>query len=143
MRGKCLCEAVEFEILGEVPGLYQCHCSLCRKQGGSTSNTSTLVAISSFRWIKGEEKISTFALPTGFRSCFCSTCGSTLPNPLRELPYYWVPSGLFEGSEKLNIVMHLYVGSRAVWDTANLSGTQYETEPGMDAFIRELHAVIE
>ncbi len=142
MRGKCLCETVEFEILGEMPGLYQCHCSLCRKQGGSTSNTSTIVANSKFRWLQGEEKISTFALPTGFRSYFCSTCGSTLPNPLRELPYYWVPSGLFAGTEKLQIVMHLYVGSRASWDTASLYGTQFETEPEMDAFIRELHAAM-
>lgn len=142
MRGKCLCEAVEFEILGEVPGLYQCHCSLCRKQGGSTSNTATIVANSKFRWLKGEENISTFALPTGFRSYFCATCGSTVPNPLRTTPYYWVPSGLFEGTEKLKIVTHLYVGSRAAWDTASLSGTQHETEPGMDAFIRELHAAI-
>ena len=45
MQGKCLCGQVAFEILGAVPKLYQCHCSLCRKQGGSTSNTATIVAI--------------------------------------------------------------------------------------------------
>jgi hypothetical protein len=43
MRGNCLCGAVEFEIVGELRRLYQCHCSLCRKQSGSTSNSSLLI----------------------------------------------------------------------------------------------------
>lgn len=141
LRGKCLCEAVAFEISGATPRLYQCHCSLCRKQGGSISNTATIVAKDNFRWLSGEDRISSFVLPTGFRSDFCSTCGSTVPNPLRNTPYYWVPSGLFDGSEKLQIAVHLYVGSRAAWDTAPLSGTQFETMPEMLAFIEALHGV--
>src|SRR5579859_2238045 len=88
MRGKCLCEAVEFEIIGSNPKLYQCHCSLCRKQGGSTSNTATVVAFENFRWVSGQERISSFVKPTGFRSDFCSMCGSTVPNPLRNTPYF-------------------------------------------------------
>ncbi|MFZ1829741.1 MAG: GFA family protein [Candidatus Competibacteraceae bacterium] len=140
MRGKCLCNAVEFEIIGVVPKLYQCHCSLCRKQGGSTSNTATVVALENFRWLSGQERISSFVLPTGFRSDFCSTCGSTVPNSLRNTPYVWVPAGLFESSEKLEIAVHLYVGSRASWDTVALSGTLHETMPEMLAFIQDLHA---
>jgi len=93
-----------------------------------------------FRWISGQERISSFAKPTGFRSHFCSICGSPVPNPLRNTSYYWVPAGLFEGSEKLEIAVHLYVGSKASWDTAALSGAQYETMPEMLAFIRVLHA---
>lgn len=140
MRGKCLCETVEFEITGPIPKLYQCHCSLCRKQGGSVSNTATVVALENFRWISGQEYVSSFVKPTGFRSDFCSTCGSTVPNPLRNTSYMWVPSGMIDASEKLEIAVHLYVGSRASWDTAPLSGTQYETMPEMLAFIQELHA---
>ena len=140
MRGKCLCGAVEFEIIGTVPKLYQCHCSLCRKQGGSTSNTATVVASENFRWISGQERISSFVKPTGFRSDFCSICGSTVPNPLRNTPYVWVPAGLFEGSQVLEIAVHLYVGSRATWDTIALSGTLYETMPDMLAFIHELNS---
>ncbi|MEO8006270.1 MAG: GFA family protein [Betaproteobacteria bacterium] len=139
MRGKCLCETVEFEITGAISKLYQCHCSLCRKQGGSISNAATVVAIENFRWIAGQANISSFVKPTGFRSDFCSTCGSPVPNPLRNTPYYWVPSGMFDASEQLEIAVHLYVGSRASWDTAPLSGTQYDTMPEMLTFIRVLH----
>ena len=141
MRGKCLCETVEFEITGGIPKLYQCHCSLCRKQGGSTSNTATIIAMENFRWISGEKNIGSYVKPTGFRSDFCSRCGSTVPNPLRRTRYYWVPSGMLEGSEKLEIVAHLYADSRASWDTAPLSGKVYDTMPeDMIAFIRTLHA---
>jgi hypothetical protein len=140
MRGKCLCEAVSFEILGPTPKLYQCHCSLCRKQGGSASNTATIVAAEDFRWLSGQQGISSFAKPTGFRSDFCSTCGSPVPNPLRKTAYFWIPAGLLEGADELEVAVHLYVGSRAVWDTAVLSGTLYETMPGMRALILALHA---
>jgi len=140
MRGQCLCEAVSFEIVGAPPKLYQCHCSLCRKQGGSTSNTGTVVAAENFRWLSGKENISTFVKPTGFRSDFCSTCGSTVPNPLRNTPYIWVPSGMLEGTEELEIAVHLYVGSRAAWDKAPLTGQLFETMPEMLKFVELLHA---
>ena len=34
LRGSCLCGRVRFEVTAPFPKLYQCHCSLCRKQGG-------------------------------------------------------------------------------------------------------------
>lgn len=139
MRGTCLCETVSFEIIGEPPKLYQCHCSLCRKQGGSVSNTAMIVAADRFRWLTGEDRIGSFVKPTGFRSDFCTVCGSTVPNPLRDTGYLWVPSGMFEGTEDLEIVMHLYAGSRARWDTAPLRGVVHDTMPGMQAFIDALH----
>ena len=140
MRGQCLCEAVSFEIVGPIPKLYQCHCSLCRKQGGSVSSTATIVAAENFRWLSGQELISSFVKPTGFRSDFCSKCGSTVPNPLRNTPYVWVPSGMIDGTEKLEIAVHVHAGSRATWDTAPLAGTVYEAGPDLLALIQVLHA---
>ncbi|WP_458358993.1 GFA family protein, partial [Vibrio parahaemolyticus] len=29
MKGNCLCGEVSFELSGELPPIYQCHCSLC------------------------------------------------------------------------------------------------------------------
>lgn len=129
MRGKCLCGQVEFEVNGVVPKLYQCHCSLCRKQGGATSNTAAIVAKEHFNWLAGQERISSWVKDTGFRSDFCSNCGSPVPNPLRSTPYYWVPAGLLEGDVQLKISAHLCVGSKASWDVIASAGTQYETMP--------------
>ena len=116
MRGKCLCGLVEFEVEGTLPRLYQCHCALCRKQGGSSSNTATIVNAENFRWLSGQEPISSWVKDTGYRSDFCSKCGSPVPNPLRSSPYYWVPVGLLDDDQQLEIAAHLFVGSKAPWD---------------------------
>ena len=136
MRGKCLCGLVEFEIVGVVPKLYQCHCSLCRKQGGASSNTAAIIGKEHFRWVGGQEHISSWVKDTGFRSDFCSNCGSPVPNPLRSTPYYWVPAGLLEGDVQLKVSAHLFVGSKASWDVIPSPGKQYETMPELSELLR-------
>jgi len=138
VRGECLCGKVVFELGGAAPRLYQCHCSLCQKQGGSTSNTAAIIGTEHFRWIAGQEIISSWTKETGFRSDFCSSCGSPVPNPLRNTPYYWVPAGLLENAGPLEIDVHVYVGSKAHWDILPPTGAQYETSPGLLEFIRFL-----
>jgi hypothetical protein len=140
MRGKCLCGTVEFEIVGALPKLYQCHCSLCRKQGGSSSNTATIVDAENFRWLSGQEHVSSWVKDTGFRSDFCSKCGSPVPNPLRGNPYFWVPVGLLDGSQQSEIAAHLFVGSKAAWEVISPQGEQYETAPGLSELIALLHS---
>jgi len=143
MRGQCLCGEVKFEILGTLPRLYSCHCSLCRKQTGTSSNAATILSADSFRWLSGKERISSWVKDTGYRSDFCSICGSSVPNPLRNSPYYWIPVGLLNSSEeRLEIAAHLFVESKAQWDIINQSGVQYETAPELAEFIALLHANI-
>jgi hypothetical protein len=139
MRGSCLCGNVAFEISGEHPKIYQCHCSLCRKQGGSSSNSAIIVDATDLRWIDGQEHISSYVRPTGFRSDFCSRCGSPVPNPLRATAYYWVPAGLFDDDVHLEISAHLFVGSKASWDTVPADGTRFETAPELAEFIILMH----
>jgi hypothetical protein len=88
MRGNCLCGKIAFQIIGDLPKLYQCHCSLCRKQSGSSSNSATFVEAARLRWISGQDHIASYVKPTGFRSDFCSHCGSPVPNPVRATSYY-------------------------------------------------------
>lgn len=136
MRGKCLCGLIEFEILGAIPALYQCHCSLCRKQSGASSNAAVIVAGEQFQWLAGQEHISSWIKGTGFRSDFCSRCGSPVPNPLGSTPYYWVPAGLLEGDVQLKVGAHLFVGSKASWDVIASPGIQYETMPELSELLR-------
>jgi len=139
VRGQCLCGRVAFEIAGKIPSLYQCHCSLCRKQSGAASSTATIVASANFRWLSGQELVSSWIKETGFRSDFCSNCGAPVPNPLRNLPYVWVPAGLLEEGKDLAIRMQLFVGSKAAWDQMPLCGVVYETSPELREFVLLLH----
>ena len=140
VHGSCLCGSVAFEIDPPFPRLYQCHCSLCRKQGGSTSNTGMIVATDKLRWVRGQPLITEWMRSTGFRSYFCSICGAPVPNPLRDTGYMWVASGLIDDGETLEIAAQLWTGSRAPWDRSQGSGQEYETAPDLRELIRLLHS---
>ncbi len=143
LRGSCLCNVVRFELTGPFPLLYQCHCSLCRKQGGSVSNTGLIAAADRFRWLSGEEAIGTWQKESGFRSHFCTRCGSPVPNMLRDTGYVWIPSGLLDGDAPLKIGAQVYVDSRASWAQLPTGMPRFETVPGLDGLIELLHAGIQ
>jgi hypothetical protein len=138
MQGQCLCGAVEFELSGEIPNLYQCHCSLCRKVTGSSANAALRIATAQFSWIRGRERISEYVTATGFKSHFCTSCGSPLPNLTADDSAYWVPVGLLEDSGELELVAHLFVDSRAAWDVVADEAEHFAEMPDSAALDRLL-----
>lgn len=144
MQGQCLCGCVEFEISGDIPRLYQCHCSLCRKVSGSSANAAMIVGNEQFEWLRGAELVREFATETGFKSHFCAHCGSPLPNPTRDDSAYWIPVGLLENNEDIELATHLYIASRAHWDTIPNAGEHYAEMPEretLDGLLRRTKSV--
>lgn len=140
MKGKCLCEDIEFEISGCIPNLYQCHCSLCRKATGSASSSAFIVNKNNFRWLKGADKIASYIDDTGYRSDFCKKCGSPVPNNFKDKENVWVPAGLLEPDDAIRIVAHLFTGSRAAWDTGTEQGAVYPQGPeNLQELLQLLH----
>ncbi|MCG7199854.1 GFA family protein [Marinobacter pelagius] len=140
MNGECLCSEVQFEIQGDLPNLYQCHCSLCRKATGSAANAATFVHQQNFRWLSGEDRITSFQKPTGYRSDFCSVCGSPVPNQLRGTELVWVPAGLLEAFEA-EVNVHLHLGSSASWERDSIDCLRLEAGPeSLDALKQALHS---
>lgn len=137
MKGSCLCGDIEYEILDFNGNVYQCHCSLCRKQGGSFSNTGAIVEKSKLRWISGHDKINTWIKDSGFTSSFCKRCGSVAPNLLRDLDYYWIPVGSLEDGN-FKIVASIYLDSKASWATVAPESRLFESMPSVTEFINYL-----
>lgn len=127
--GQCLCSAVSFEADIRGRGLYRCHCSLCRRQSGAASNSATIIPLASFRWLSGEQLIRSWVKSTGFRSDFCSVCGSPVPNQLRQSDQMWIPVGLLEDSSELRVVADMHVASAAPWGTSSVSAKCYQADP--------------
>ncbi len=138
MKGECLCGAVEFELAGEIPNLYQCHCSLCRKVSGSSANAAFRIDAGQFNWNRGRERVTEYVSESGFKSHFCSVCGSPLPNLTADDTAYWVPVGLPEDNGELELVAQLFVDSRASWDVVADSGQHFSEMPDSDALDRLL-----
>ena len=133
MRGKCLCGAIEFEIEDDLPNLYQCHCSLCRKVTGSSANAALRITAAQFEWISGCDRVREFTTDSGFKSHFCDTCGSPVPNLTSNDSAYWIPAGLLEEGGELALGAHLYLASRASWDVVAEVGEQFDEMPAVEA----------
>ena len=129
MKGECLCGSVSFEIEGDLPNLYQCHCSLCRKATGSSANAATLVKEEHFRWLSGQSEIRSFQKPTGYRSDFCSVCGSPVPNQLKNTDLVWIPAGLLDGITQSKVAVHLHLASAATWEQESNNCLRLEASP--------------
>lgn len=138
MQGSCNCGKVSFDIADDIAGLYQCHCKLCQKQSGSTSNTATIIKQSDFTWLSGVDSITQWQKDSGFTSHFCSQCGCPVPNKLRETEYYWVPMGLVENFDA-KVIAHVCCSSKADWDTLPLGAIKYNGFPAnLDCLIKSL-----
>lgn len=131
--GRCLCGAVEFEIEGNVSQMEACHCSRCRKTSGSAFSSALLCGTKSFRWIKGEDEITSFRLPSGFAHHFCSVCGSPTPSlePI-EGKVVPIPAGSLESDPGTRIQWHAFVGSKAAWDEILDDAEQFLTTATYD-----------
>ncbi|MDF2178377.1 GFA family protein [Aliiglaciecola sp. CAU 1673] len=115
-QGQCLCRAVTFSLQPPLPHLYQCHCSMCRKLSGSSSDTAMFIDKAQFAWIKGQHNIGSYQTDSGYRSDFCQCCGSTLPHAMQNGRQMWVPAGLLPGNIPSQVKAHLFVDSKAHWD---------------------------
>jgi len=139
MQGSCLCGEVVFEIMEPLPALYQCHCSLCRKQTGASASAALALNSNQFCWLEGQHLVSTYKRVTGFTSSFCSKCGSPVPNKIGESDFVWIPAGLLDSTVSLNISAHLFIGSMAAWESVPANGKCFNEMPPLTEIVGYLY----
>ena len=117
-KGTCLCGKVAFQLYTLPRKYYRCHCSLCRKQSGTGHNLATLVSVKDFAWAEGAaEAIATWQRPQGYRNDFCRSCGSTVPNTLRNSPWVWIPAGLLDTRTEMTCAGDFCLDDAMPWDS--------------------------
>ena len=127
--GSCLCGAVAFNVDGEVRGVGNCHCSLCRKVSGGASNAVFIVPNECFSWTRGEDHQERFELRETWSITRCKTCGSPLPSSY-DGKQTWVTAGLMDDDLDTKIEMHIFCASRADWDVESESARSFDEFPG-------------
>lgn len=125
-RGACNCDSVAFEVSADLSGVFVCHCSICRRSTGSNGIAVVLVDNDAFRWLRGEELITSWKKPdTDWRTWFCRVCGSPVPG-INDETRMFVPAGtISEGGESLKVIHHIWVDSKAAWDEIGDAGQQH------------------
>lgn len=122
IRGSCLCGAVRFEARKVQRPLEFCHCPRCRKVTGSAFAAGVLVAPEDFRFLQGQELVRVYAAPVrqsppAYHSCFCSRCGSRVPDAYSCAPMVELPAGSLDDDPGLRPEMHIHVDGKAPWFT--------------------------
>lgn len=125
-RGSCLCGGIVFEITGDVPGIGQCHCSLCRKVSGVGSTAAIAVSAAQLTWISGQDLVEEFQRPSGYGNSFCRVCGSPAPDANWSRTRYGVPVGLLDDDPGAKVLEHIHVASKASWEIIGDDAPQYQ-----------------
>ena len=120
LQGSCLCGAVQFEV-EHVTGPFElCHCKRCRKASGSAFAAGLRTRRDHFHLLKGRELAQTYQAPIRespppYRACFCSRCGSPLPDITSDSPWLEIPAGLLDNDPNLRPDKHIFVEAKAAW----------------------------
>ncbi len=125
-RGECNCGSVGFEISIRLPGIFVCHCSICRRSTGTNGIAVLVVPNQDFHWLRGEAQIATWKKPGhDWEKRFCRVCGSPLPGANDDATTF-IPAGLiFENDARLKVIHHIWVDSKASWDEISDAGKQH------------------
>ena len=128
IHGSCFCGVVTYEVDGKLRDARSCHCSMCRKAFNAQASAYALVEPGEFKWISGEEFLSTYESKKGAGLQFCSKCGSTLCGTYKGM-VHGVSLGCVDGNPDVALERHIFVGSKATWETIPEGVPQYSEFP--------------
>ncbi|MGB0910326.1 MAG: GFA family protein [Nitrospirales bacterium] len=128
ITGECLCGTVKYGIEGKLHSARSCHCSTCRKAYSSQASAYALVDPSEFKWLSGKEKLISYVNKHGVGKQFCSICGSMLCG-IVDGKIHGIAMGCLNDDPEIELSMHLYVGSKAKWETIAEGVPQYQEGP--------------
>ncbi len=115
LTGECFCGEIKYEVSGPLVDPLSCHCSRCRKAFSSQSSNYAKVNSGDFRWVVGEEKLTSYVGKHKFGLLFCSTCGSTLCGTF-DGSIHGVALGCLNEDPELEEIHHIFVDSKASWE---------------------------
>jgi len=129
VTGSCLCGAVRYRVHGPWLRLRYCYCSRCRKTTGSAHASNLFAHADALAWTAGEKNIGRYDVPEAerFARCFCRTCGSPMPQLLRDASAWLVPAGSLDSFPIIAADARIFFASRAPW-------AQPGDEPAFDEY---------
>jgi hypothetical protein len=125
LTGKCLCGAVQYAVPDEFRYAMICHCSNCRRTTGSAFKPFAGIEREKFAVTQGADGLLTYGGDTA-HDAHCKKCGSLLYSVVREAAWVHVTMGTLVDPPSIRLSCHIFVGSKAPWDTINDGLPQYE-----------------
>ncbi len=138
LSGKCLCEAIQYEVMSPLGPIYNCHCSKCRRWHGSAFRTRASVESKNFTWVKGMEHLSNYSSSGNTIKHFCSICGSALISTYKDKQdFIGLPLGGLEQDPGSRPIANIFTASKSPWYDITDGLTNYDAwPPGAEKVVR-------
>jgi len=101
---------------------------MCRKAFSAQASAFAMVNPGEFTWVVGEDLLTSYQSSKGAGLRFCSVCGSTLCGTYKG-DVIGVTLGCVDGDPDIVLGMHIYVGSKASWETIPVGVPHYDEGP--------------
>ena len=114
MKGSCHCGAVSYEVT-RLDSLGHCHCVTCRKTHSAAFATTGRVARGNFRWLKGEDKLTSYRSSPNKQRFFCSVCGCHIVAALDASEYVILRAASLDDDPGLKPQRHIWRSHDLAW----------------------------
>jgi hypothetical protein len=125
LEGGCQCGAVRYTVPDAFLYAANCHCSQCRAATGSAYKPFAGIERSKLTIRHGEDSLAIFGEPDA-HDARCSGCGGFLYSVVREGQYIHLAMGSLRDDPTIRPTHHIFVGSKAPWETIHDDLPQYE-----------------
>jgi hypothetical protein len=125
-KGSCLCGAVHVSAKTMTKKAGACHCTMCQKWAGGPL---IMVDCGSDVSFQDEENVAVFDSSEWAERGFCKKCGSHLFYRLKERHQYFMPVGIFDGSEQFILDHQIFIEQKPEYycfanETQNMTGAE-------------------
>ena len=117
LRGKCLCGSVRVTVADEFVYAGYCHCPDCRASSGSACSAFAGIQNEKLQLVCDGDSMSRFYKSQDNVMHFCGHCSSWLFSIVRNGEFAHVRLGVLIDDPSIRPSFHIFVGSKAPWDT--------------------------
>ncbi len=130
VHASCLCGAVAWEADGPLEFMSHCHCGRCRKAHGAAFATYVMCPPEAFRLVRGADAIGRVEAASGLTRAFCTRCGSVVTDGRPWQGLVGFPAGPLDDDPGVRPLAHIFVASKAPWDTIADDLPRFDAFPG-------------
>ena len=123
--GKCLCGTVEYSVADEFRYALICHCSQCRRATGAANKPFAGIERNKVTLTSGQASLLRYGDEVN-HDIRCGKCGSFLYSVVRDGQYVHVALGSLVDSPTIRPSAHIFVGSKAEWETISDNLPQHD-----------------
>ncbi|MGP9556779.1 GFA family protein [Psychrobacter sp. AOP7-A1-24] len=115
IKGSCLCRKIIYEVDSLDMPIVHCHCHTCRKAHAAAFATVAGIQRDNFRWLRGEEFISTYESSAGKFRHFCKCCGSHLMAQRPAQSHIVLRVATLDDDPKIKPESHIWMSHDLPW----------------------------